>query len=233
MYWELFELARKLAMGAIGVFAVDGAFNSSKAVDVSGALSPVIQPFLGQLVTVLSLVAVLYVQPYAKGIHNVVQATCLLATWACMLVGSSLFNTATTTGAIGPHRQDGIGIFVGVALCLWVAAVLLWALEGYATDMWDTVCTRFPTLGIRAGSSGKVVPLMLDAELGHRKSSVGVTQSDCEEKKPETVQVVGDDAAHAQALAQIDSHDIDRQPRKADGQQYKPSKNVAGFTSSQ
>lgn len=34
-----------------GVFAVDGAFNAAVTPDVSGALAPVVQPFLGQLVT--------------------------------------------------------------------------------------------------------------------------------------------------------------------------------------
>lgn len=73
MYWELLEMFRKLAMAAIGelalrmwrarckhhersplcagVFAVDGAFNSAVTPDISGALAPVVQPFLGQLVT--------------------------------------------------------------------------------------------------------------------------------------------------------------------------------------
>ena len=77
MYWELLEMFRKLAMAAIGadaagvhccvlvllrlrlmrasrtagVFAVDGAFNAATTPDVSGALSPVVQPFLGQFVT--------------------------------------------------------------------------------------------------------------------------------------------------------------------------------------
>ena len=34
-----------------GVFAVDGAFNAAVTPDISGALAPVVQPFLGQLVT--------------------------------------------------------------------------------------------------------------------------------------------------------------------------------------
>jgi hypothetical protein len=72
MYWELLEMFRKLAMAAIGelasvrgfcserrsllldcagVFAVDGAFNAAVTPDISGALAPVVQPFLGQLVT--------------------------------------------------------------------------------------------------------------------------------------------------------------------------------------
>jgi hypothetical protein len=33
------------------VFAVDGAFNAASVPDVSGALSPVVQPFLGQFIT--------------------------------------------------------------------------------------------------------------------------------------------------------------------------------------
>ena len=224
LYWELLELGRKLAMAAIGVFAVDGAFNGSHARDVSGALSPVIQPFLGQLVTVVFLAALLYVQPYEKRVHNVVQAFCLFTTWACLLVGDSLFNTATQTGAINPGQQDGIGIWLGVVLCLWVAAILLWALDGWVRDMWDTLTTRFPFLFVRAGSQLKVVPLMLDAETGvhHRgSSSASVTPGYVGALQPE-------DGAHAKALAQVDVHDLARLPRVADGDKYQPAKLVVG-----
>ena len=78
-----------------GVFAVDGAFNAAVTPDVSGALAPVVQPFLGQLVTgvctlrsrcarpaltrsvapaVLSLALLLWYRPYERPLHNIVQA---------------------------------------------------------------------------------------------------------------------------------------------------------------
>jgi hypothetical protein len=121
IYWELLEMFRKLAMAAIGasrgctpsgaagtdaavcvqgVFAVDGAFNAATTPDVSGALSPVVQPFLGQFVTgavpaaacgvagqrvsltwraafwraVLYLALLLWQRPFERPLHNVVQA---------------------------------------------------------------------------------------------------------------------------------------------------------------
>lgn len=80
-----------------GVFAVDGAFNAAVTPDISGALAPVVQPFLGQLITgvcalrltacescadvllactptVLSLALLLWHRPYEQALHNIVQA---------------------------------------------------------------------------------------------------------------------------------------------------------------
>jgi hypothetical protein len=42
---------RSLLPVCAGVFAVDGAFNAAVTPDISGALAPVVQPFLGQLIT--------------------------------------------------------------------------------------------------------------------------------------------------------------------------------------
>jgi hypothetical protein len=39
-------------------------------------------------------------------------------TWMCLLVGESLFNTAATTGAISPQRQNSIGIWLGTMLLI-------------------------------------------------------------------------------------------------------------------
>ena len=118
-----------------GVFAVDGAFNAATTPDVSGALSPVVQPFLGQFVTgafcthcmreacdseshtppVVYMAILLWHRPCARPLHNVVQAVSLLMTWMCLLVGESLFNTAASTGAISQQRR--VRRCVALALC--------------------------------------------------------------------------------------------------------------------
>ena len=47
----------------------------------------------------------LWHRPFARPLHNVVQAVSLLLTWMCLLVGESLFNTAASTGAISQQRR--------------------------------------------------------------------------------------------------------------------------------
>jgi hypothetical protein len=181
---------------------------------VSGALSPVIQPFLGQAVTIAFMAALLMVQPYEKRAHNLVQAVCMLATWAALLVGDSLFNVATYTGAINSRRQDAIGVATGTVLCVWTAGVLMWALDGYRRDVADTLKAKFPTLFVRPRSIAKVVPLLNDG----RRSAVDPNAA---------TGITPEDEAHAAALAQVDAIDLERQPRAADGGQYTPSRDVA------
>lgn len=177
------------------MFAVDGAFNASTSPDISGALSPVVQPFLGQSVTVTYMAILLWYRPYERDLHNLVQAGCLLITWACLLVGESLFNTATTTGAIVAEDQNSIGVWLATTLLIAVIGVILWALQGYAEDMYMTLRKTFPGLFVRS-STAKVAPL--DAE-------------------------AGEDARHAEALKGVTSHDLARPPRVADGDACKPT----------
>ncbi len=106
---------------------------------MSGALSPVVQPFLGQAVTVAYLALLFWQRPFERPLHNLVQGASLLMTWLALLVGDSLFNMATSTGAITAAGQDAIGVWLGVTLLLGVTAVVAWAAEGTAREMWATV----------------------------------------------------------------------------------------------
>lgn len=92
-FWECAEMLRKLLLAAIGVFAWDGAVNTGGApVQSQGLTAPVLQPLLGQAVTVLHLGALAWARPYARREHNALAAAALLLTWLPLLVGGSVLS---------------------------------------------------------------------------------------------------------------------------------------------
>lgn len=93
-YWEVAEMLRKLLMAAIGVFAWDGAVNTGGAAPVlsQGLIAPVLQPLLGQAVTVLHLGVLAWARPYARREHNALAAAALLLTWLPLLIGGSVLS---------------------------------------------------------------------------------------------------------------------------------------------
>jgi hypothetical protein len=145
-YWELLEMLRKMGMAAIAVFAVDGAFNSGTQPDVRGALSPMLQPFLGQVLTVLYLTLFLWVRPFVRSAHNSAQSLCLMLTWGTLLAADSLFNVGSSTGAIGSARQDAIGAVLAAALLLGVLSAVAWALAGYLRMLRRALEELFPAV---------------------------------------------------------------------------------------
>lgn len=129
---------------APGVFAVDGAFNSASTPDVSEALARVLQPFLGQIVTVLYLALLLWHRPFARPLHNLAQAGTLVLTWLALIVGESLFNAGTLTGGITAERQQGVGCWLAAVLLTGVSLAVGWALHGTSIDMIKALREKLP-----------------------------------------------------------------------------------------
>ena len=125
---------------------MDGAFNSASTPDVSEALARVVQPFLGQFVTVFYLALLLWLRPFARPLHNLAQAGTLLLTWLALLVGESLFNAASITGGISADRQQGVGYWLAAVLLTGVGLAVGWALHGTTNDMVKAVREKLPGL---------------------------------------------------------------------------------------
>ena len=221
-YWEMLEMLRKLAMAAIAVFAVDGAFDSALTPDTTTSLSPVIQPLLGQLVTSAYLALFVWAKPFAQTRHNAAQVLCLCFT-LLLVVAASVFNVGTSSGAISLSRQNGIGIALVTLLLGAMVGLVAWSGLAYLTQLTTMLPGLFPKI-VQLSSQLKssiTRKINLRSFSGSAPGDVGMGVAfKAEMGDAEAPQA--DDAAHAEVLAGA-AGGADRQPRVADGELHRPT----------